>query len=173
MRTVMWAPSAFVVRRRYGFRGCCAFRPAPRPLMLAGALIGLLVGMFVSRLPNEVVGFALSGALFGLAFEQLKGGNIVRLSQPSNASQPGNATQPANASQASKSSQPAKASSVSSRKMKTHEREHHMTMVLLTSGIGGMVLGFGVYSFTHFAPAIFCGVVLSVLFTLWVTRERK
>jgi len=57
--------------------------------------------------------------------------------------------------------------------MKTHDSAHHASMVVLTSGIGGMVLGFGVYRMTHFAPAILCGVVLSVLFTLWVTRERK
>jgi tetrahydromethanopterin S-methyltransferase subunit D len=57
--------------------------------------------------------------------------------------------------------------------MKTHEREHHASMVVLTAGIGGMVLGFGVYRWTHFAPAILCGVVLSVLFTLIVTREGR
>jgi Zn-dependent protease with chaperone function len=57
--------------------------------------------------------------------------------------------------------------------MKTHEQEHHATMVLLTSGIGGMVLGFGVYTFTHFAPVILLFTVLSVVFTLVVTREKK
>jgi hypothetical protein len=57
--------------------------------------------------------------------------------------------------------------------MKTQQSEHHASMVLLTSGIGGMVLGFGVYTFTHFAPVILLFTVLSVVFTLVVTREKK
>jgi hypothetical protein len=122
--------------------------------MAVGVMVGVFAGIFV----GHVVAFAVAGALFGMALEQLKGNNIVRPVQPSSASDP---------------SKPSKTSSVGNQKMKTHEREHHMTMVLLTAGIGGMVLGFGVYSFTHFAPAIFCGVVLSVLFTLFVTRDRK
>lgn len=145
MRTAIWAPRGYVIRRRF------VGRQAPSPSMMVGALIGVFAGLFV----NHIVAFAVTGALFGLAIEQLKGSNIVRPRKPGNIS---------NAD---------KKSSVGSRKMKTHEREHHMTMVLLTAGVGGMVLGFGVYTFTHFAPAIFCGVVLSVLFTLWVTRERK
>ena len=57
--------------------------------------------------------------------------------------------------------------------MKAHDSAHHASMVLLTAGIGGMVLGFGVFKLTHFAPAIFCGVILSVLYTLWLTREKR
>jgi hypothetical protein len=57
--------------------------------------------------------------------------------------------------------------------MKTHEREHHANMVLLTSGIGGMVLGFGLYRLTHFAPVIFLCTIVCVVFTMVVTRERK
>ena len=55
--------------------------------------------------------------------------------------------------------------------MRAQDREHHQTMLLLTSGVGGMVLGFGVYSFTHFAPAILLATIASVLFTLFVTHE--
>jgi hypothetical protein len=57
--------------------------------------------------------------------------------------------------------------------MKAHDQAHHTSMVLLAAGIGGMVLGFGLYRLTHFPPAIFCGVIVSVLYTLWVTREKK
>ena len=57
--------------------------------------------------------------------------------------------------------------------MKLHEREHHANMVLLTSGVGGMVLGFGLYALTHFAPAILLCTVASVVFTMVVTREKK
>ena len=166
MRTAMWSSRGFAVRRRYGFRSC-GMRAARPSLVVVGAVIGLFVGICVSRFTNEIVGFAVTGALFGLAFEWIKGSNVVRTGQPINSSQANNASKAANPSK------PSTAGSVSSKKMKTHEREHHMTMVLLTSGIGGMVLGVGVYTFTHFAPAIFCGVVLSVLFTLWVTRERN
>ena len=56
--------------------------------------------------------------------------------------------------------------------MKTQDSTHHLIMLLLTSGLGGMVLGFGVYTFTHFAPAILLLTVFSVLFTLFVTRDR-
>jgi hypothetical protein len=57
--------------------------------------------------------------------------------------------------------------------MKAQDRSHEQAKLLLTSGIGGMVLGFGVYSFTHFAPAILLLTIFSVLFTLWVTHESK
>jgi hypothetical protein len=57
--------------------------------------------------------------------------------------------------------------------MKTQDTAHHATMLLLTAGVGGMVLGFAVYKFTHFAPAILLGVVLSVIFTLVVTHEKR
>ena len=57
--------------------------------------------------------------------------------------------------------------------MKVQDSSHRASMLLLTAGIGGMVLGFGVYTFTHFAPAILCGVIVSVVFTLIVTHERK
>jgi hypothetical protein len=57
--------------------------------------------------------------------------------------------------------------------MKTQDTSHHASMLLLTAGLGGMVLGFGVYTLTHFAPAILLGVVLSVVFTLVVTHERR
>lgn len=57
--------------------------------------------------------------------------------------------------------------------MRAHDPGRESSMLALTAGIGGMVLGFGVYKLTHFAPAILLGVVLSVVFTMLVTHESR